>query len=269
MQGTGSSGESPAPDEPVSGGLDLFRRRRNRPRALGSRASRLRASHSYGIVLLLIIASFLFAALAPDDSWTVGVLLLAYAAILAAALWTSGFTGVDFRYRAGLVALAAGVAVLELIVGGNRLYGFAAILTGVLIVAAIVVIALGVTDQRGVNAQSVRGAICVYLLIGLCFVFVYGAVAALGDAPFFAQGSDGDRALRTYFSFVTLATLGYGDYTPGTDFGHALAIIEALAGQLYLVTVVALLVSRIGVQTTVRGRRGSSSEGDVAGEPGR
>ena len=274
MQGTGSSAPGDAgvpPDEPVSGGLDLFGRRRNRsPRAIGSRASRLRASHSYGIVLALIIASFLFAALAPDDSWTVGVLLLAYAAILAAALWTSGLNGVDFRYRAGLVALAAGVAVLELIVGGDRLYGFAAILTGVLIVAAIVVIGLGVTDQRGVNAQSVRGAICVYLLIGLCFVFIYGAVGALGDAPFFAQGTDGDRALRVYFSFVTLATLGYGDYTPGTDLGHALAIIEALVGQLYLVTVVALLVSRIGVQQgTARRRRGSSQEDDVAGEPAR
>ena len=238
---------------------------------MGSRASRLRASHSYGNVLVLIIASFLFAALAPDESWTVSVLLLAYAAILAAALWTSGLTGVDFRYRAALVALAACVAVVELITGGDRLYGLVAILTGVLIVAAIVVIGLGVTDQRGVNAQSVRGAICVYLLIGLCFVFIYGAVAALGDAPFFAQGGDGDRALRVYFSFVTLATLGYGDYTPGTDLGHALAIIEALVGQLYLVTVVALLVSRIGVQqqTTARGRRASSSEGDVAGEPGR
>jgi hypothetical protein len=237
-------------------------RRRKRPVGIGSRRSRLRASHSYGLVLALIIASFLFAAMAPDDDWTASVLLLLYAAILAAAVWTSGLTGVDLRSRGVLVAVATGVAIAQLITGGTRLYGLVAILTGVLIGAAILVIALGVTDQRGVNAQSVRGAICVYLLLGLLFVFVYGAVAALGDTPFFASGTDGDRGLRVYFSFVTLATLGYGDYTPGSDLGRGLAIIEALVGQLYLVTVVALLVSRIGVQQQTGRTGGASSRGD-------
>ena len=50
---------------------------------------------------------------------------------------------------------------------------------------------------------------------------------------------------RVYFSYVTLATLGYGDYTPAGDLGHTMAVVEALTGQLYLVTVVALLVSRL------------------------
>ncbi len=50
-----------------------------------------------------------------------------------------------------------------------------------------------------------------------------------------------------YFSFVTLTTVGYGDYTAKTNVGHTLSITEALLGQLYLVTVVALLVSKIGV----------------------
>jgi Ion channel len=70
-------------------------------------------------------------------------------------------------------------------------------------------------------------------------------VAVLGDGYFFAQGTDGTRALRTYFSYVTLATLGYGDYTPSGNLGHTLAVVEALLGQLYLVTVVALLVARM------------------------
>jgi hypothetical protein len=91
----------------------------------------------------------------------------------------------------------------------------------------------------------VTGAICVYLLLGIIFMFIYGTAAALGDNPFFAQGTDGTRPLRLYFSFVTLATLGYGDYTPASDLGHTLAIVEALIGQLYLVTVVALLVARM------------------------
>jgi len=60
------------------------------------------------------------------------------------------------------------------------------------------------------------------------------------------QGTDGTRAVRLYFSFVTLATLGYGDYSPTGDVGHMLAVLEALIGQLYLVTVVAIVVTRIG-----------------------
>jgi hypothetical protein len=84
------------------------------------------------------------------------------------------------------------------------------------------------------------------MLFGLMFMFLYGAMAVLGQGPFFAQGTDGTRPLRLYFSFVTLATLGYGDYTPAGNLGHALAVLEALIGQLYLVTVVAVVVTRLG-----------------------
>jgi hypothetical protein len=109
----------------------------------------------------------------------------------------------------------------------------------------MVAIGIGVLDQNEVNAQSVTGAICVYVLFGLLFLFFYSSVALLGSGNFFAQGTDGTRAIRLYFSFVTLATLGYGDYTPAAELGRTLAVLEALAGQLYLVTVLALLVSRL------------------------
>jgi hypothetical protein len=117
------------------------------------------------------------------------------------------------------------------------------------------VIGIGVVDQRGVNKQSVLGAISIYVLIGMFFVYVYGAIAALGSGDFFAQGTDGTPSVRLYFSYVTLATLGYGDYTPAGDLGHTLAVVEALVGQLYLVTVVALLVGNL-----VQARRGTPVE---------
>jgi hypothetical protein len=57
----------------------------------------------------------------------------------------------------------------------------------------------------------------------MLFTFVYGAVAALDSGPFFAQNTDGTPSLRLYFSYVTLATLGYGDYTAASTLGpHAL-----------------------------------------------
>jgi hypothetical protein len=211
-----------------------------------SRTRRLRAGHSYGSVLLLIAATFLFAAVASDAAWTSSVLLELEAVMLLAALWASGFVPSSSPTSFAVVAGAAVVAVVHALSGGDLFTGIVGILTGALVVATIVVLILGVLDQGEVNAQSVSAAICVYLLLGLFFMFVYGVVAVLSDGPFFAQGVEGTRPLRVYFSYVTLATLGYGDYTPAGDLGRSLAVTEAIVGQLYLVTVVALLVSRIG-----------------------
>jgi voltage-gated potassium channel len=128
-------------------------------------------------------------------------------------------------------------------------------LSGLLTAGIALVVAATVVAQQEVNVQSIRGAICVYLLLGMFFVFLYGIVTSATSSPFFAQGTDGTRSLRVYFSFVTLATLGYGDYTPRTDLGHLLSVLEALMGQLYLVTVVAILVARIGPRDRIARRR--------------
>jgi hypothetical protein len=173
------------------------------------------------------------------------VLVLIESATLLVALWTSGLGhGIRITLLVGAIGVTA--AVLQLVSGGDAPSGAIGIVSALLTAAIIVVIALGVIDQGAVNRQSISGAICVYVLLGMLFTFVYGAAAKLGSGAFFAQGTDGTLALRLYFSYVTLVTLGYGDYTPAGDFGHALAIIEALLGQLYLVTVVALLVAQMG-----------------------
>ena len=101
------------------------------------------------------------------------------------------------------------------------------------IVMTIVVMRVGVVDQGKVNASRSRARF-VYLLLGMFFTFLYDVVAALGDGPFFANGSDGTPFDRLYFSYVTLATLGYGDYTAGGTVGRSLAVLEVLLGQLFL-----------------------------------
>jgi voltage-gated potassium channel len=212
----------------------------------GNRMARRRASHSYGIVLLLIVASFLFTATGPDEgTWGQGVLVLLQSATLVAALWTSGLGRAAVLPSVLLAGLGVAVASVQIVRGGDGLTGAAGILNALLVVAIAVVIAVGVFDQQTVNEQSILGAICIYVLIGMMFTFAYGAVAVLGSGDLFAQGTDGTPSLRLYFSYVTLATLGYGDYTPVGDLGHTLAIIEALLGQLYLVTVVAVIVGRL------------------------
>jgi ion channel len=217
--------------------------------AVRTRVGRLRAAHSYRVVLLLIATVFVFASVAGDAGWTASILLLLAAATLATAVWTSGLGSLHSRAVIAVLAAAAALAVAVLIWDKADMAAAAAVATAVLFLATIVAIAIGVVDQNEVNAQSVTGAVCIYLLFGIVFVFVYGSMAVLGSGDFFAQGTDGTRALRLYFSYVTLATLGYGDYTPAGNLGHSLAVVEALLGQLYLVTVLALLVSRM------RGRR--------------
>jgi hypothetical protein len=216
-----------------------------RRRPLRSRVARLRAAHSYRSVLALVAATFVFASVAGDGRWTDSVLLMLEGVMLVLAVWTAGLARWSSRTLIVILSVTGILAIARLLVDSQRLAGIAGLATGVLIVATIVAIAVGVIDQDEVNAHSVTGAVCIYLLFGLLFLFVYSAIALLGSGPFFAQGTDGTRALRLYFSYVTLATLGYGDYTPAGDLGHTVAVLEALVGQLYLVTVLALLVSRL------------------------
>jgi hypothetical protein len=210
----------------------------------GSRLARLSASHSYGVVLVLIIATFVFMVAAPERSWARDVVVLIECLTLTMALWASGIGW--GRPALGLIAVAASAAILQLVVSGSTVVGLVALLEVVLVGATIAVIVLGVLDQREVNRQSISGAVCVYLLIGLLYTFAYGAVAALGAGHFFSQGTDGTTGIRIYFSYVTLATLGYGDYTAAGTLGRSMSVSEALLGQLYLVTVVALLVGSFG-----------------------
>ena len=179
------------------------------------------ASRSFGTVLVLIGASFVFGATASDAAWTTGVLVVLQGLTLIAALWTSGLA----RARSWLVfglamlAVAIGLAVVSSAAGGADLIGGVGLVSALLSIGVVVVIARSIARSAEVSAQTILGAICIYVSIGIIFVFAYGAVADI-----------------------------YGDYTPATNLGHMLAVVEALLGQLYLVTVIALLVARLRVR---------------------
>ncbi|HTZ04493.1 MAG TPA: ion channel [Gaiellaceae bacterium] len=211
----------------------------------GTRVQRLHSSHSYGAVLLLVMATFVFIELAGDAPWTASALLLFQAATLVVALWTSGVAKANAAENFGVLLVAIVGAVALILWKGDTLEGLVGILSAVLTIITVVVIGLGVFDQGEINGQSVIGAITIYLMLGYVFLFLYGLIGTFGKAPLFAQGTDGTRAIRIYFSYITLATVGYGDYTPGTPIGRVTAVTEALMGQLYLVTVIAVLVSRM------------------------
>jgi len=221
-----------------------------------SRIKRMRAAHSYWAVLGAIFVTFFLAALLPDAAWATSLIVLAQSATLLIVIWTAGW-GMTERTLPFATATVAGVAAaVNIFWQGDALTAALAIFAGFMSVAIAVAIGQGAVAQNEVNSRSVAGAICVYMLIGMLFMWLYSVLAVLGHEPFFAQGTDGTRPVRVYFSYTTLATLGYGDYTPAKNLGRALAVLEALIGQLYLVTVVAVVVTRLGRP----GRRATPTE---------
>jgi len=105
-----------------------------------------------------------------------------------------------------------------------------------------------VRDLRGrgqVTLPTLSGVLAIYLLVGMLFSFLQGATAALESQPFFSGVSNAGRSDFLYFSYITLSTTGFGDLAPATDVGRMLAVTESLLGQIYLVTVVALIVANL------------------------
>lgn len=212
---------------------------------------RLEASHSYAVLLAVILVSLIFQSAAPDARWSRVVIVALQALTLLLALWTSRTPERDFRW--GLVAaVVAMVATGVLATRSNPdLHNGGVLVVGALVVLVVpAVIAHGVYHgirQRGrVTMQAAFGALCIYLLIGMLFAFGFGAIAVLQNGALFSNGTEGDLQSHLYFSFITITTTGYGDLAPAGDLARSLAMLEALIGQLYLVTVVAVIVGNLG-----------------------
>ena len=96
----------------------------------------------------------------------------------------------------------------------------------------------------GLALQTVMGGVAAYALFAFAMASVYHGLDLLSDGRFLdGAASAGDY---TYFSFVTLTTLGYGDITPATEIAKRLAVVEAFVGQVFVITLVARLVSLWG-----------------------
>jgi hypothetical protein len=152
------------------------------------------------------------------------------------------------RRTVGLVGSAGFLISVVMIVvgihqGGPTGRGAASIWAGVLLLFIVVVIVRQVFSQSEVTVQSIYGAISTYLIIGLMFAAFYAAAYYLGPKPFFASHQAGSVSTFQYFSFTTLTTLGYGDYTAFQSGGRAVAMLEAMTGQIFLSVLVAKLVS--------------------------
>ena len=219
-------------------------------------------------MLAFVIAEVTFTIAAPHSDAGLLITVTLAGGVLLAALRAAGSPMRRVIVGRSMAALAVAVAVWLLISdeSDEPYRGLLFLLVSALVLWAPLAITRGLVRQvldTGVGANSIAGAVAIYLLVGLFFGTLVVGVAYLASAPYFAQHASATPSEDVYFSFITLSTAGYGDYTPALAIGRTLSALEAVAGQLYLVTVVAVLVSNL------RGRRAAGAPpGALAAAPG-
>ncbi len=216
------------------------------PARAGDRGEARVPAYRFGIVLLLLFATFVFLAVGPTGDWVPLVAVILQGATLLAALSASGSSRRLWRIAVTVVVIALVSSTIGLFAGDKNYTGSLFVLSLLLVGAAPVVIIHSLARRRVIDIHTVLGALCVYILLGMLWSFAYAAVGTIQSEPFFAQQAHATVADYLYFSFVTQTTVGYGDLTAANGLGRAMAVLEALIGQLYLVTVIALLVSNLG-----------------------
>ncbi len=196
----------------------------------------------YGLLLLLLILTYLLSAL-TSSRFVTDFQVVLFLAVLMLALRTARVSR-RMATLAGAVALTGTAAALVADLTGTQAgYGAAAAWKGLLLLLTAVLIVRRVLARPTVTLQSIYGALSAYIILGMMFAAFYAAMEHLSAAAFFADGQHADTQTFQYFSFTTLTTLGYGDFTAAGNAGRAIAVMEALTGQVFLATLVARLVS--------------------------
>ena len=214
-------------------------RRPGWPRQLVHRFS---SPDSYGLVLLLIMVTYALSA-AATAPWEVSLVLFVQIATIWVTLQASQARRRLREVTTGLLVLAAALAVVNFFIARDSAGGLIAVVSGLLYLAAPVIIVRRLVQRRTVDTETVLGAIAAYLMVGMAFAFAYRALGKLQAGPFFGPQGDGSFSQDLFFSFTTLTTTGYGNLVPADNPGQSLAVLEMLIGQLFLVTAVAKVVS--------------------------
>ena len=216
-------------------------------------AEEARWADRYGLLFLLILLALVLTA--ANTTWLKIAAVLVQGGVVLFAFLAARAGRRAWRVAIVLVPLAVILGIAGRFGDSRPAETLAAIINLVLPAAAIVVLGRRIVLEPFVSSRTIIGLLCVYLLIGMTFAATYITIAVVSDEPFFVQTNHPQPVDFTYFSLVTLATVGYGDFTAANPMPRMLAAIEGLTGQLYLVTVVAVAVSR------VRTRRDRSPEG--------
>ena len=237
----------PPRDVPISNG-----------RAIAERFAR---GDSYGLLLALLVGLYLLIAFEEHKNlWGRFTISVVLGLVLLLAFHTSHVRARAFRVGVVLVVIADLANLIQAATGREGGDGSTFIMF-VLVLLAPIAIVHRILRHETVGLETILGSICVYVLIAIAFAGIYGGVNEAERTGFFAQQIVPNNVDFLYFSFVTITTVGYGDLTAGTSTGRVLVTFEAVIGQIFLVTLVARLVSLYG------NKQRPARDGPDLGEP--
>jgi hypothetical protein len=228
------------------------RRARTRERWL-QRAERV--SDAFGLVFLLVITTYVLTSLLSNHGWAAVVLTLATSATSVVALTSSHARAGMVRLAVLLSGLTIALAIIGASFGGHTWLNLASIVQVSLLAVAMAAVLRRVVTSAEVGFSTILGAISVYTVLGILFTFLYSLIDRLQGGGFFEGVAHPDGSDFLFFSYTTLTTTGYGDLVPGGQPGRMIAGLEMMAGQIFLVTLVAGLVSLWRPGQAIRRRR--------------
>jgi len=227
-----------------------------------------RASDAFGLVLLLILTTYVLASVLSNRGWSAVLLTIATGATSVVALVSSHARPIMVRRALLLAVLAIALAFASAAFGGKLGLNIASFVEIGLLAVAMAAVLRRVVTSTTVSFRTILGAISVYIALGILFTWAYGAIDRIEGGDFFGAGVATRGSDFLFFSYTTLTTTGYGDLVPAGQVGRMISGLEMMLGQIFLVTLVAGLVSlwRPG-EGLQRRRERRSGEGAPAESP--
>lgn len=228
------------------------RRARRRERWI-QRAERV--SDAFGLVLALVLITYVLTSLLENHGWSAVLLTVATSATSVVALTSSHAHARIVRVALLLSALTIGLAAIGAAAGDQIWLNFASLIQVSMLAIAMGAVLRRVVMTPNVGSRTILGALSVYAVLGLLFTFIYGAIDRIQGGPFFEGVAHPHGSDFIFFSYTTLTTTGYGNLVPGGQPGQMTSGLEMMIGEIFLVTLVAGLVSLWRPGEAMRRRR--------------
>ncbi|HEX3174435.1 MAG TPA: ion channel [Solirubrobacterales bacterium] len=202
-----------------------------------------RISDAFGLVLMLVLITYVLASVLSNRSWGAVLLSITTGATSIVALTSSRARTVFVRRALSIAVLATILATVSAISGARLWLNVSSFLEIGLLAVAMAAVLQRVVSAQSVGFRTILGAISVYTSLGILFTWAYGAIDRIEGGGFFGSGVEVNGSDFLFFSYTTLTTTGYGDLVPVGQVGRMVSGLEMMFGQIFLVTLVAGLVS--------------------------
>jgi hypothetical protein len=220
-----------------------------------------RFSDAFGLVFLLVLLTYVLASLLSNQGWPAVIIATSATATSVVALASSGVR-LPLVRLAALVAIAAtGLAAISAASGERTWLNVSSVVEIGLLTVAMLAVLRRVLTSAEIGFRTILGAISFYAVMGILFTSLYSTVDRIQSGPFFEGVAHPGGSDFLFFSYTTLTTTGYGNLVPAAQPGRMFAGLEMMLGQIFLVTLVAGLVSLWRPGDAIRRRRAARETG--------